>query len=74
MTNKELILTIIEIQGKLTRYGMGVHEHWHETLNEVIDRLKMQRDCQNCINYKNNNGIYSCQKWECDFEPKRKEK
>jgi len=37
-TNKELILTIIEIQGYLLRYGKS-HTNWHETLNEVIERL-----------------------------------
>ena len=34
-TNKELVLTIIEIQGYLSRYGKS-HTNWHETLNEVI--------------------------------------
>lgn len=38
-TNKELILTIIEIQGYLARYGKS-HTNWHETLNEVIERLE----------------------------------
>ena len=38
-TNKELILTIIEIQGYLSRYGKS-HTNWHETLNEVIERLE----------------------------------
>lgn len=38
-TNKELILTIIEIQGYLSRYGES-HTNWHETLNEVIERLE----------------------------------
>ena len=38
-TNKELILTIIEIQGFLERYGKS-HTNWHETLNEVIERLE----------------------------------
>jgi hypothetical protein len=38
-TNKELILTIIEIQGYLSRYGR-LHTNWHETLNEVIERLE----------------------------------
>lgn len=38
-TNKELILTIIDIQGFLTRYGKS-HTNWHETLNEVIERLE----------------------------------
>ena len=38
-TNKELILTIIEIQGYLSRYGK-THTNWHETLNEVIERLE----------------------------------
>lgn len=38
-TNKELILTIIEIQGFLARYGKS-HTNWHETLNEVIERLE----------------------------------
>lgn len=38
-TNKELILTIIEIQGYLERYGKS-HTNWHETLNEVIERLE----------------------------------
>lgn len=37
-TNKELILTIIEMQGWLSRYGK-THTNWHETLNEVIARL-----------------------------------
>lgn len=40
-TNKELILTIIEIQGYLSRYGKS-HTNWHETLNEVIARLEPQ--------------------------------
>lgn len=40
-TNKELILTIIEIQGYLSRYGR-LHTNWHETLNEVIERLEQQ--------------------------------
>ena len=38
-TNKELILTIIKIQGYLSRYGK-THINWHETLNEVIERLE----------------------------------
>jgi len=38
-TNKELILTIIEIQAHLMRYGR-THTNWHETLNEVIARLE----------------------------------
>ncbi len=38
-TNEELILTIINIQAHLQRYGES-HTNWHETLNEVIDRLK----------------------------------
>ena len=41
-TNKELILTIIEIQGYLSRYGKS-HTNWHETLNEVIERLGNDR-------------------------------
>ena len=39
-TNKELILTIIKIQGYLSRYGES-HTNWHETLNEVIARLEL---------------------------------
>ena len=39
VTNKELVLTIIEIQGFLSRYGKR-HTNWHETLNEVIERLE----------------------------------
>lgn len=39
VTNKDLILTIIEIQGYLIRYGRS-HTDWHETLNEVIERLE----------------------------------
>ena len=42
-TNKELILTIIEIQGYLARYGR-THTNWHETLNEVIERLEEKPD------------------------------
>ena len=42
-TNKELILTIIEIQGYLARYGKS-HTNWHETLNEVIERLERSDD------------------------------
>lgn len=38
-TNKELILTIIDIQAHLMRYGR-THTNWHETLNEVIARLE----------------------------------
>lgn len=38
-TNKELIMTIIDIQGYLSRYGRS-HTNWHETLNEVIERLE----------------------------------
>ena len=38
-TNKELVLTIIEIQGFLSRYGKS-HTNWHDTLNEVIERLE----------------------------------
>ena len=38
-TTTELILTIIEIQSYLQRYGKS-HTNWHETLNEVIARLK----------------------------------
>lgn len=38
MNNKELILTIIEIQGFLSRYGK-THTNWHEVLNETIDKL-----------------------------------
>lgn len=38
MSNKELILTIIEIQGFLSRYGK-THTNWHETLNETIEKL-----------------------------------
>jgi len=41
-TNDELILTIIEIQGWLSRYGRP-HTNWHETLNEVINRLEKQK-------------------------------
>jgi hypothetical protein len=41
-TNDELILTIIEIQGWLSRYGRQ-HTNWHETLNEVINRLEKQK-------------------------------
>ena len=40
-TNKELIITIIQIQGFLGRYG-PLHSNWHETLNEVIERLEQQ--------------------------------
>ena len=42
-TNKELILTIIEMQGWLSRYGKS-HTNWHETLNEVIARLEESED------------------------------
>lgn len=50
-TNEELILTIIEIQGFLSRYGK-THTNWHETLNEVIERLETQiadtrKECRN---------------------------
>ena len=38
-TNKELILTLIDIQGYLSRYGKS-HTNWHETINEVIERLE----------------------------------
>lgn len=38
MSNKELILTIIEIQGFLSRYGK-THTNWHDVLNETIDKL-----------------------------------
>lgn len=38
-TNKELVLTIIDIQGFLERYGRS-HTNWHETLNEVQARLE----------------------------------
>lgn len=38
-TNKELMLTLIEIQAFLARYGKS-HTNWHETLNEVIERLE----------------------------------
>ena len=38
-TNKELILTIVDIQAHLMRYGES-HTNWHETLNEVIERLE----------------------------------
>lgn len=38
-TNNELILTIIEIQSWLQRYGK-THTNWHETLNEVVARLE----------------------------------
>ncbi len=38
-TNKELILTLIDIQGYLSRYGKS-HTNWHETLNEVVERLE----------------------------------
>lgn len=41
-TNNELISTIIEIQGWLSRYG-NPHTNWHETLNEVIGRLEKQK-------------------------------
>lgn len=40
-TNNELVLTIIEIQGYLSRYGR-LHTNWHETLNEVIARLEQE--------------------------------
>lgn len=40
-TNKELVLTIIEIQGFLSRYGKS-HTNWNETLNEVVARLESQ--------------------------------
>lgn len=41
-TNDELILTIIEMQGWLSRYGKS-HTNWHETLNEVVARLEKQK-------------------------------
>ena len=40
-TNQELILTIIQIQGFLERYGPS-HNNWHETLNEVQARLEQK--------------------------------
>lgn len=42
-TNQELILTIIQIQGFLERYGPS-HNNWHETLNEVQVRLKQEEE------------------------------
>lgn len=29
------------------------------------------RDCENCRNYKKEEGkeVYSCSQWECDFDP-----
>ena len=39
-TNKDLSLTIIDIQSKLQRFGAGIHEHWHEQLNEIRYRLE----------------------------------
>lgn len=51
-TNKELILTIINIQGYLMRYG-DKHTNWHETLNEVIERLE-QKPCEDCDKAQNN--------------------
>ena len=46
MTPHEMILEIIKIQGKLSRFGIGVHEHYHETLNEVIEVLKQMEKIQ----------------------------
>jgi hypothetical protein len=37
-TNKELVLTMIKIQGYLSRYGRS-HTNWHETLTEAQKRL-----------------------------------
>lgn len=62
-TNKELILTIIEIQGYLTRYGKS-HTNWHDTLNEVIERLewipvseRLPKDHENVLIYLYSNQI-----------------
>ena len=38
-TNKELVLTLIDIQGDISRYGR-LHTNWHETINEVEIRLE----------------------------------
>ena len=43
-TNAELITTIIHIQGYLGRLGANVHNNYHETLNEVIERLEKMED------------------------------
>ena len=43
-TNEELITTIIQIQGYLGGLGANVHNNYHETLNEVIERLEKMED------------------------------
>lgn len=43
-TNTELVSDIIRIQGKLQRFGSGIHEHWHEALNEIRYRLEAVED------------------------------
>jgi DNA-binding ferritin-like protein (Dps family) len=88
-TNKELILTIIEIQGYLSRYGKS-HTNWHETLNEVIERLEkaeseenekllwLGKNCKDCGNEKCKKlGTlpkgYDCALWQAESEDIRYE-
>lgn len=39
MTNLDISLKLIELQGELSRTGASVHNDWHETLNEVEVRV-----------------------------------
>lgn len=39
MTNLDISLKLIELQGEFSRTGVSVHNDWHETLNEVEHRL-----------------------------------
>ena len=45
-TNTELVSDIIGIQGKLQRSGIGIHEHYHEALNEIRARLEAIEDAR----------------------------
>ena len=39
MTNLDISLKLIELQGEFSRTGASVYNDWHETLNEVEHRL-----------------------------------
>ena len=39
MTNLDISLKLIELQGEFSRTGLAVYNDWYETLNEVEHRL-----------------------------------
>ena len=62
-TNEELVSTIIEIQGWLSRYG-NPHTNWHETLNEVIARLEKMESGK--WEWDQRTGEYVCSECGCN--------